>query len=261
MKPPSQVAAKVLVIDVGGSHVKFLASGHRSRRKFASGPKLTPALTVERVRAMTTDWDFEVIALAYPGVVEHGKPTQEPYHLGKGWVGFDFDTAFGRPVRIANDAAMQALGGYRGKTMLFLGLGTGLGSALIADDVIVPMELGHLHCRRGRTYEDFLGKQGYGRLGKKKWRRKVWTIVAAFRAALLPDDIVIGGGQAARLRRLPPLARRADNAATFLGGVRLWGTPTPAVGTLPEACLASDGNVDRQKAFLGNRQIFHHKYE
>ena len=224
---PKATQLTVLVIDVGGSHVKCLASGQSCRRKFASGPRLTPQQMVQGVLEMTSDWTFDVVAIGYPGVVQHGEPVREPHHLGTGWVGFNFATAFGRPVRIVNDAAMQALGSYQGGKMLFLGLGTGLGSALILDEQIVAMELGHLHRGKGRDYEDMLGKQGFKRLGKKKWRRKVCAVVQGFSDALLPDEIVVSG-QADRLKHLTPPTRRGDNAAAFLGGFRLWEAPAPA---------------------------------
>lgn len=213
---------KILVIDVGGSHVKCLLSGETMQRKFASGPGLSPQQMVNAVLALAADWCFDVVSIGYPGVVRQGAPAREPRHLAPGWVGFDFEAAFGRPVRIVNDAAMQALGSYRGGKMLFLGLGTGLGSALIVDGQIVAMELGHLRRSKHHDYEDLLGKRGYKRLGRKKWRRKVRIAVKGFAAALLPDEIVIGGGQADRLKKLPPRSRLGDNALAFIGGFRLW---------------------------------------
>lgn len=218
---------KILVVDVGGSHVKCLVTGETLRRKFASGPDLTPQEMVDGVLERVADWHFDVVSIGYPGVVRHGVPVLEPHHLGPGWVGFDFEGAFGRPVRIVNDAAMQALGSYQGGKMLFLGLGTGLGSALIVERQIVAMELGHLRRSKHRDYEDFLGKKGFERLGKKKWRRKVRSVVNGFSAALLPDEVVIGGGQAERLKKLPPRTRCTDNAAAFAGGFRLWDESIP----------------------------------
>lgn len=225
----------VLVIDIGGSHVKCLASGQPRPRKFSSGSRLTAQQMVQGVLEITADWTFDVVAMGYPGVVRSGVPVREPHHLAPGWVGFDFQAAFARPVKIVNDAAMQALGSYQGGKMLFLGLGTGLGSALIVDDLAVAMELGHLPRRKGGTYEDLLGKQGFKRLGKKKWRRKVCAVVRGFSDALLPDEIVVGGGQAERLKNLPPRTRRGDNADAFLGGFRLWGAPAPASSSAPHA--------------------------
>jgi polyphosphate glucokinase len=219
---PAQ-ADRVLVVDIGGSNVKCLLGKASNRRRLASDAGLTPDRMVQGVLDLVRDWEFDRLSLGYPGVVRHGVPVREPHNLGHGWVGFDFAAAFGRPVRVINDAAMQALGSYRGGKMLFLGLGTGLGSALIVDGEVLAMELGHLHWTKKRTYEDFLGKAGYARLGKKKWRRKVRRAVQDFSDALLPDDIVIGGGQADRLKRLPALTRLGDNAAAFAGGLRLWG--------------------------------------
>ncbi|MGK0262322.1 MAG: polyphosphate glucokinase [Planctomycetota bacterium] len=219
---PKTSRPQILVIDVGGSHVKCLLSGETTRRKFASGSKLTPQRMVEEVLEMVSDWQFDVVSIGYPGVVRQGKPALEPHHLAPGWVGFDFDAAFERSVRIVNDAAMQALGSYQSGKMLFLGLGTGLGSALIVDGRVLSMELGHLRRSKRYDYEDLLGKRGYKRLGKKKWRRKVHDVVAGFSAALLPDEIVVGGGRAERLKKLPPRTRRVNNSAAFLGGFRLW---------------------------------------
>ncbi len=219
---------KILVVDVGGSNVKCLLTGETTRRKFASGPDLTPQQMVAAVLAIAADWTFDAISIGYPGVVRQGVPALEPHHLGPGWTGFDFEAAFGRPVRVVNDAAMQALGSYRGGKMLFLGLGTGLGSALIVDGQIVAMELGHLRRSKRHDYEHLLGKRGRKRLGKKKWRRKVHAVVEGFSAALLPDEIVVGGGQAKRLKKLPPRSRRGSNADAFLGGFRLWDESAPA---------------------------------
>ena len=213
---------RILVIDIGGTHVKVLATGHKQRVEFPSGPKMTPAKMVKAVRAATTGWNYDVISIGYPGVVVHGRPVSEPVHLSSGWVGFDFHKAFGRPVKIVNDAAMQALGSYQGGRMLFLGLGTGLGSALIVDHVLEPMELGHLPYKNGRTYEEVVGLAGLERLGKKKWRRQVKRVVRQLKNALEPDYIVLGGGNAKLLKKLPSGARRGDNANAFRGGFRLW---------------------------------------
>lgn len=220
-------APKILAIDVGGSHVKCLLSGEKTRLKFDSGPGLTPQQMVQKVLEITVDWRFDRVSIGYPGVVREGVPALEPHHLAPGWVGFDFELAFARPVRTVNDAAMQALGSYQGGKLLFLGLGTGLGSALIVDGQIVAMELGHLRRSKHHDYEDLLGKGGYKRLGKKKWRHKVYAVVEGFSAALIPDDIVVGGGQADKLKKLPPRARCGNNSAAFLGGFRLWNESTP----------------------------------
>jgi polyphosphate glucokinase len=212
----------VLVVDIGGTSVKILASGHKIHRSFSSGPKLTPQEMVSGVKRFAADWTYDAVSIGYPGPVLHGRPIAEPYNLGRGWVGFDFAAAFGHPVKVVNDAAMQALGSYTGGKMLFLGLGTGLGSTVIVDGIVEPMELGHLPYKKG-TYEDYVGKAGLDRRGKKKWRRDVADVVARFFAALEPDDIVIGGGNVKKLDALPPHTRAGDNDNAFRGGFRLWG--------------------------------------
>jgi hypothetical protein len=222
MKRRADSRMNILVVDVGGSHVKCAATGHSSRVKFDSGSKLTPRRMLAGVLGITAGWRYDAVSIGYPGVASRGRIAREPHNLGSGWLGFDFEAAFGCPVKIVNDAAMQALGGYEGGTMLFLGLGTGLGSALIVDGAIAAMELGHLHYAKGRSYEDYLGAQGRKRLGKKKWRRKVWKVVEGFRRALLPDYILLGGGNASKLKRLPPQTRMGDNADAIKGGFRLW---------------------------------------
>ena len=213
---------KVLVIDVGGTNVKILATGKRMPRKISSGPTMTARGMVEAVKQLAADWSYDVVALGYPGAVRAGRPTADPKNLGKGWIGFDFEQAFGLPVKMINDAAMQALGSYEGGRMLFLGLGTGLGSALITDGVLVPMELAHLRYRKGRTYEDYVGLRGLKRYGKKKWRRYVMDIVTALKHALQADHVVLGGGNAKRLKRLPKDVRLGENDHAFTGGFRLW---------------------------------------
>jgi polyphosphate glucokinase len=213
---------KVLVIDVGGTHIKVLATGHRHAIKIASGKTMTPRQMVRDVRKATADWSYEVVAIGYPGAVLRGKPVSEPRNLGGGWIGFNFRKAFGRPVRLINDAAMQALGDYKGGRMLFIGLGTGLGTALIVDGVLEPMELAHLPYKKHCTYEEYVGKSGLKRLGKKKWRRAVTDVVTRLKAALQVEDVVVGGGNAKLLRKLPPGVRIADNAKAFTGGFRLW---------------------------------------
>ena len=211
----------VLVVDVGGTHVKILATGQENRREFDSGPTMTPDEMVAGVKKAAEGWAYDVVSIGYPGPVLRGRPVSEPVNLGKGWVGFDFEAAFGCPVKLVNDAAMQALGCYKSGRMLFLGLGTGLGSAMIVDGVVEPMELAHLPYRKA-TFEDYVGIRGLERLGKKRWRRRVADVVAKLSAALGPDDIVIGGGNARKLKTLPPGAREGDNANAFLGGFRLW---------------------------------------
>lgn len=222
MKPRLKKSMKILVVDVGGSYVKCIVSGQTNPVKFKSGPKLTPHRMVQKVLKISEGWTFDTVSIGYPGEVRNGQIVREPHNLGSGWIGFDFQGAFGRPVKALNDAAMQALGSYEDGKMLFLGLGTGLGSALIVDGVIAAMELGHLHYADGHNYEDSLGKQGLKRLGKKKWQDKVMDVVEGFRKALLPDYIVLGGGNAAKLKRLPPHTRRGNNTDAFLGGFRLW---------------------------------------
>ena len=212
---------KVLVLDIGGNNVKMQVSGSEEVRKFPSGPTLTPEELVAGVRQAVEDLAFEAITVGYPGPVLRGKPVAEPRNLGTGWLGFDFEAAFGRPVKVINDAAMQALGSYEGGRMLFLGLGTGLGSTMIADGHIEPMELGHLPYKRA-TFEDYVGRSGLERLGKKKWRRHVERVVERLTAALLPDYVVLGGGNVKKLKTLPPLCRPGDNANAFAGGYRLW---------------------------------------
>ncbi len=214
---------RILVIDVGGTHVKVVATGHKQRVEFPSGPKMTPAKMVASVRAATAGWKYDVVSMGYPGPVAHGRPLGEPHNLGHGWVGFDFKKAFGgRPVKIINDAAMQALASYKGKRMLFLGLGTGLGAALIVDGVLEPMELAHLPYKKGWTYEDYLGLAGLKRLGKRKWRRNVNEVVKLLKAALEADYVVLGGGNARLLKKLPPGSCLGNNANAFCGGYRLW---------------------------------------
>ncbi len=212
---------KVLAIDVGGTNVKMLASGHEARRKFSSGPTLTAKQMVDEARKVAADWKYDVVSIGYPGPVLDGHLLSEPHNLAKGWVGFNFEKAFGCPVKIINDAAMQALGSYKGGRMLFLGLGTGLGSAMVIKGALMPMELAHLPYRKG-TYEDYVGLRGIERFGKKKWRKYVADVVDRLAAALEPDEVVLGGGNAKLLKVLPPKCRAGDNRNAFLGGFRLW---------------------------------------
>ena len=217
---------RVLVIDVGGTHVKVLATGKRKRRKLESGPTMTAQQMVAAVKKLTADWSYDVVSIGYPGPVLHGKPVAEPRNLGPGWVGFDFRKAFGKPVRLVNDAAMQALGSYEGGRMLFLGLGTGLGSAMIVDGRLEPMEIAHLPYRKGKTYEDYVGLRGLQRLGKKKWRKAVAEVVAKLGTCLGAEYIVLGGGNARLIRKLPPRTCLGDNANAFRGGFLLWKNAT-----------------------------------
>jgi polyphosphate glucokinase len=213
---------RVLAIDVGGSHVKMRVSGRREEREFESGPGMTPRQMVAGIRKLTGDWQYDAVSIGYPGVVVHGKIVTEPYNLGRGWVGFDFRKAFGRPTLLMNDAAMQAIGSYEGGRMLFLGLGTGLGSALIVDGTVAPMELAHLPYKGGRSYEDYVGDRGRRRLGPKKWRRTVAAVVEQLSKAVEADYVVLGGGNARKLKKMPKNARLGNNEFAFLGGFRVW---------------------------------------
>src|SRR5260370_1671374 len=212
---------KVLAIDVGGTQVKVLATGRRKPLEIPSGPKMTAKQMVRDVRQGTIGWRYSVVSIGYPGPVLHGKPVSEPPNLGGGWVGFDFKKAFGRPVRLINDAAMQALGSYKGGRMLFLGLGTGLGSALIVDGALEPMELAHLPFKNGKTYEDLVGNAALQRFGKKKWRRYVADVATRLHAALEADEVVVGGGNPPLLRQLAGGARPCSNCNRSLGGDRV----------------------------------------
>jgi polyphosphate glucokinase len=212
---------KILVIDIGGSKVKALLQGQKTPQSFESGPTMTPAEMVKKVREITKDWKYDAISIGYPGPIKKHRCAMEPHNLAPGWVGFDFAGAFGRPVKMMNDAAMQALGSYRGGKMLFLGLGTGLGSAMVIDGIVAPMELSHLPYKRGE-FEDYVGIRALKRLGKKKWRKLVNDVIARLVAALLPDEVVIGGGNVHKLKTLPPGCRRGNNANAFRGGLRLW---------------------------------------
>ena len=211
----------VLAIDIGGTHVKILATGQNERQEFESGLKLTPQSMVATVKKLAKDWKYELVSIGYPGRVRFNRPIAEPRNLAKGWVGFNFEAAFKRPVRIINDAAMQALGSYRGGTMLFLGFGTGLGSAMVVEGVVIPFELGQLSYKKG-TVEDYLGLRGLQRLGKKKWRQEVAYCIGHLVPALQLDEVVLGGGNVKKLKRLPEGCRGGDNVDAFLGGFRLW---------------------------------------
>jgi polyphosphate glucokinase len=211
----------VLVIDVGGHHVKILLSGQRAHREFESGPKMTVQAMVDSVRTIAEGWSFTSASLDYPGPVLRGRPVSDPRNLAPGWVGFDFEKALECPVKLINDAAMQALGSYQGGRMLFLGLGTGLGSAMIDGGVVEPMELAHLPFRK-LTFDDYVGERGLERLGKKRWRRRVAEVVETLMVALQPTDVVIGGGNVKKLKHLPPNTRTGSNDHAFSRGFRLW---------------------------------------
>jgi len=212
---------RVLVVDIGGTHVKVLATGHEVPREFPSGPALTAEQMVTGVKSAAAEWTYDAVSVGYPGPVLNGRPLIEPRHLGRGWVGFDYRAAFGCPVKLVNDAALQALGSYRGGKMLFLGLGTGLGSTMIVDGIVEPMELGHLPYRNG-TFEEYVGLGGLQSHGLTQWRRDVEDVVSRLIAALEPEDVVLGGGNVHQLDTLPPGCRAGDNANAFLGGFRLW---------------------------------------
>jgi len=221
-KPFKGNGRKILVIDVGGTNIKLLASGQKEPRKFPSGPDMNAATMVGEVKKAARDWDYNAVSIGYPGPVVHGRPLRDPHNLAPGWVHFDFEKAFGCPVRIINDASMQALGSYKKGRMLFLGLGTGLGSAMIVDGIIEPMELAHLPYKHGRTFEDYLGIRGLDRLGKKKWQQHVAKVVEQLREALQAEEVVLGGGNVKKLKKLPTGTRAGGNENAFLGGFRIW---------------------------------------
>jgi polyphosphate glucokinase len=214
---------RVLVIDVGGNNVKLLASGAAAARKVPSGPSLTPERMVSEVKTAAADWSCDAVTIGVPCPVKNGRVLEEPKNLGRGWTRFDFGRAFRRPVRILNDAVMQAIGGYQGGRMLFLGLGTGLGAALVLEGVVQPLEIAHLPYRDGKTYEDLLGKRSLERVGKRRWRELVAEIVPRLRHAFQVDEVVLGGGNAKHLKDLPALVRLGSNAHAFRGGFRVWG--------------------------------------
>ena len=228
---------KVLTIDIGGTHVKFRLTGKRTHREFLSGPKLTPKMMVAGVKKLTEDWVYEAVSIGYPGPVLKNQPIAEPHNLATGWVKFDFNAAFACPVQLINDAALQALGSYQGGKLLFLGLGTGLGSTMVVDGIIEPMELGHLPDKKG-TYEDYVGLRGLEKRGKKKWRKDVAEVAGLLAAALEPDDVVLGGGNVKQLKVLPKGIRAGDNANAFLGGDRLWAANRIGVSPPHEATVS-----------------------
>jgi len=215
---------RVLVIDVGGSNVKVLATGRTQPLKIPSGPEMSAAEMAAAVKKAIAGWKYDAVSIGFPGPVVNDKPAHEPANLGGGWVRFDYKKAFGKPVRIINDAAIQALGSYQGGRMLFLGLGTGLGSAFVADGQLEPLELAHLPYRNGRTYEDYVGLRGFERLGRKKWQRHVETVIELLKHGLQADYVMLGGGNTKKLKSLPPGVRVGDNSHAILGGIRLWET-------------------------------------
>jgi predicted NBD/HSP70 family sugar kinase len=219
--PSEPSAPAVLAVDIGGSHVKLLLNGEPERRRFVSGRKLTPEQMVAGVLEQAADWEHVAVSAGVPAPVQAGRIVHDPVNLGRGWVGFDFEAAFGKPTKLVNDAAMQALGSYEGGRMLFLGLGTGLGSTMIVDGILEPLELGHLPFKKA-TYEDYVGNRGLKRLGPKRWEKTVHETIALFQAALQPEYVVLGGGNAKRLEKLPENVRLGHNEDAFLGGFRLW---------------------------------------
>ena len=219
MKPRPE---KILVLDVGGTHIKIHATHSGQTVKVPSGPTMTAAQMVAVVKKAAAGWDFEAVSIGYPGPVIHGRPAREPHNLGGGWVKLDFKKAFGRPVRIINDAAMQALGGHHGGHMLFLGLGTGLGSAMVMNEIVLPLELAHLPYRKNRSYEDYLGNAGLQRLGKKRWREHVFNVIGLLKSALLVDYVVLGGGNVRLINKFPPDVEPGKNSNAIRGGYRLW---------------------------------------
>jgi polyphosphate glucokinase len=212
---------KILAVDVGGTHVKILATGQTQKREIASGPAMTARQMVSAVKKLAKGWAYDALSVGFPGPVLHGRPVAEPHNLGPGWTGFDFASAFGLPVKVVNDAAMQALGSYRGGRMLFLGLGTGLGTAMIVNGIVEPMELGHLPYKKG-TFEDYVGDRGLHLVGKKRWRKLVKDVIERLVAATEPDDVVIGGGNVVHLKTLPKGCRAGNNDNAFVGGFRMW---------------------------------------
>jgi len=220
--PRSVAPRRILVIDVGGAHVKFRVGARGRKRQFPSGPEMTPARMMRKLRKVLGEEPYDAVSIGYPGLVYHGRIGAEPHNLGRGWVRYDFARALGKPVRIINDAAMQAMGSYSGGRMLFLGLGTGLGATLITNGVVEPTELGHMPYKRGRTFEDYLGERGRERRGNRKWRKTVREVIADLKAAFEVDYVVLGGGNAARLKKLPRRVRRGDNLNALIGGLRLW---------------------------------------
>jgi polyphosphate glucokinase len=238
---------KILVVDVGGTHVKILATGHRQEREIVSGPKMTARQMVSDVRKLAKGWAYDAVSVGFPGPVLDGRPVADPHNLGPGWAGFDFGSAFGLPVRVVNDAAMQALGSYRGGTMLFLGLGTELGSAMIVNGMLEPMELGHLPYKKG-TYEDYVGDRGLERVGKKRWRKLVQDVVERLVAATEPEDVVIGGGNLVHLKKLPKGCRAGNNAYAFIGGFRLWNSPYAPINRGRETKRTSGSRNQRTRS-------------
>lgn len=219
---------KVLVIDVGGTHVKVASTDNRIPVKIVSGPEMTAAMMVQQVLAATKGWSYDAVSIGYPGPVEHDHPLAEPHNLAAGWIDFPYSKSFGKPIRFINDAAMQALGGYRGGRMLFIGVGTGMGSAVVFDGTVVPLELAHLPYKKGLTYEDYIGCEGLEKRGKKRWRKSVLDIITRLQIALVCDYILLGGGNAKLMKKLPNHVILGANSNAIEGGLKLWEKPIPA---------------------------------
>jgi len=228
----------ILIVDVGGSHVKFRVGTRGKIQRFESGPKMTAAQMAKAVTAAVPKSAYDVVSIGYPGLVFHGRIAAEPHNLGRGWVHFDLERAFGKPVRVINDAAMQAIGSYHGGRMLFLGLGTGLGSTLIIDGYIEPMELGHMLYKHDRTFEDYVGERGRKRMGTRKWRKVVREVIDQLSKALEVEYVIIGGGNAKRLRKLAAHERLGNNDNAFVGGLRLWESTMRPLWIDPQRCAA-----------------------
>jgi predicted NBD/HSP70 family sugar kinase len=227
MASKKKAPRRILVVDVGGSHVKFRVGDRGEEQKFVSGRKLTAAVMVKKLRKLIDPSDYDVVSIGYPGLVFRGRIGAEPFNLGRGWLGFNFEAGLGRPVRVINDAAMQAVGSYAGGRMLFLGLGTGMGATLILDGIVEPMEIGHLPYKRGRTFEGLVGERALKRQGGKKWRKMVAEVVTHLSAAFEVDYVVLGGGNARLLKKLPPRARLGDNMNAMVGGRIIWEMDDP----------------------------------
>lgn len=239
---------KVLVIDIGGTHVKVASTDKPVPIKLPSGPAMTAKQMVGDVLTATENWEYDCISIGYPGPVVHDRPLAEPHNLGAGWVGYPYKTAFPKPIRFINDAAMQALGGYQGGRMLFLGIGTGLGSAMIVDKVILPLELAHLPYKNKHTYEEYIGLAGLERRGKARWRKSVLDVIALLNAALLCDYVLLGGGNAKLMKDLPPGIIIGANSNAILGGLRLWDQPAPSsVAVTPSPSTSTAGKKKKQK--------------
>jgi polyphosphate glucokinase len=247
---------KVLVIDIGGTHIKVASTDNPVPLKIISGPTLTPKQMVDDVQKAITGWEYDAISIGYPGPVAHDRPLAEPHNLGPGWVGYPYQSDFSKPLRFINDAAMQALGGYTGGKMLFLGIGTGLGSALIADNVVVPLELAHLPYRKGRTYEQFIGLAGLERLGKKLWRESVLDVIARFRAAFVADYVTLGGGNAKLMKTLPDGVILGANSNAIAGGIALWHQPAASIPrpTPLEAVAETRSSATKAKVHKGKKK-------